>query len=240
MSKKDKEEIRIIPNIGYADDWQKITRLDVSIEAFMARMDHLEKMLKEQVGFDGNKVSAALVGLVVGTDAKARKQEGFDVVMEVIEEAAIWARAELAKLRQLENDARLEKEGRITRDKSESPVLHGNVVSRIELSDLAVTLLQVVEEPGEELCMLLAELLNVDRHRQANADKNGPYFGIAAQLVAQEPDIKNADLAKITGRDKGTISRWRQKPEFEDEVASYKRVFSGEIREAMLKKKMDT
>lgn len=137
MSKKAKEGIRIIPNIGYAEDWPEITRLDVTTEAFMARMDHLEKMLIDQCGFDWDKASMALVGVVSGSDARARHEEGFDVIMEVIEEAAIWARTELAKLRQLESDARLEKEGRITREKSESPVLHGNAVSRIELSDLS-------------------------------------------------------------------------------------------------------
>ena len=240
MSEKSNEGIRIIPNIGYADDWPEITRLDVTMEAFMARMDHLEKMLIEQCGFDWDKASMALVGVVSGSDARARHEEGFDVIMEVIEEAAIWARTELAKLRQLENDARLEKEGRITREKSESPVLHGNAVSRIELSDLSISLLEVVKKPGDQLCLLLIELLNVDRHRQSNADNNGPYFELAAQFAAQVSDIKNAELAKLTGRDKGTISRWRRKPEFEEKVAMYKRVFSGEMDESLRKRKNDT
>lgn len=240
MSKKANEGIRIIPDIEYAEDWPEIERLDVTNDAFMVRMDHLEKMLEEQCGFDWDKASMALVGVVSGSDAQTRHEEGFDVIMEVIEEAAIWARTELAKLRQLESDARLEKEGRITREKSESPVLHGNAVSRVELSDLAITLLQVVEKPGEQLCLLLTELLNVDRHRQSNADKNEPYFGIVAQVVAQVPDVKNAELAIMTGRDKGTISRWRRKPEFEKKVAMYKRVFSGEMEKTLRKGKKDT
>ena len=239
MSEKTKRRYRVIPHIAYADDWSEIAKLDVTFDSFMARTDSLKQMLEKKGGFDNDKATTALAGFVSGRDAQARSQKGFDVVLETTEEVASWARMELAHLRQLESDARLDRDGRITRDKSESPVLAGNAQGRVELSDLAFTLLSAVEEPGEQLLMLLAELLNVDRHRQAIAEKNEPHLGLAAQIVAQVPDVTNADLAKAVGRDRATISRWRRKPEFERKVTFYKSLFSGEIEKRLRKLKKD-
>ena len=221
----DEKKIKVIPAIGYAEDWSEIDRLDVTIEAFMKRMESLKQMLEETGTLSTDEASAALSGVLSSSEQIKAAKDGVDVVFETTEIAANWARKELARLREFEREVREDRS-----KKTETPVLHGNVAGRATLSDLAITLLTTVEEPGDNLTMLLAELMNVDLHRNTLAEKkSNPDYDLAAQLVAQLPDMGPTQLAKAVGRDKSTISRWMKKPEFQIKVEMFKRLFSPDI-----------
>ena len=203
----------------------------------MARMNGLQEILEEKGGFSYSTAIAALAGISSKSKAESQQQEFVDDVFEATEKIAIWARGELKTLRNFELESRLEREGRVKRNKSESPVLHGNAISRTVLSDLAITLLQTVEEPGNNLVLLLVELLNVDKHRQLNANRNQPENRIAAQIIAQDPTITNSELVQLTGRDKATISRWRRDPDFKELVLSFKSVFENPLDTSFMHQK---
>lgn len=231
-------EIKVIPAIRYAEDWSEIDRLDVTLEAFMTRMDSLIQLLEGTGTLSTDEARAALSGFFFPEQIKAGQdgldqikaaqngldQDGLDVVFEATEIAANWARKELARLRQFEREAREDRS-----KQTETPVLHGNIIGRAILTDLAITLLTSVEEPGDNLTMLLVELMNVDLHRKTLAEKkSNPAYDLAAQIVAQIPDMMPAQLAKAVGRDKSTISRWMKKPEFKNRVEMFQRVFSSD------------
>lgn len=221
-------EIKVIPAIRFAEDWSEIDRLDVTLEAFMTRMDSLMQLLEGTGTLSTDEARAALSGFFFPEQIKAGQdgldQDGLDVVFEATEIAANWARKELARLRQFEREAREDRS-----KQTETPVLHGNIIGRAILTDLAITLLTSVEEPGDNLTMLLVELMNVDLHRKTLAEKkSNPAYDLAAQIVAQIPDMMPAQLAKAVGRDKSTISRWMKKPEFKNRVEMFQRVFSSD------------
>ena len=88
-------------------------------------------------------------------------------------------------------------------------------------------MLTSVETPGNNLTMLLAELMNVDLHRDDLANKkSNPDYEVAAQILAQIPDMRLIQLANAVGHDKSTISRWMKKPDFQDKVELYRKIFS--------------
>lgn len=239
----DEKEIRLIPAMKFAEDWSEIDRLDVTLEAFMKRLSSLEKILLEKGSLNKEEASLAVCGFYLplkqikaakgALDRIIEDQDGRDIVFEATEIAADWARKELSCLREFERDAREDRS-----KKPETPVLHGNVMGRSELSDLAITMLTIVEKPGNNLTMLLAELMNVDLHRKTLAEKkSNPDYNVAAQLMAQIPDMKPVQLAKAVGRDKSTISRWMKKPDFQDWVGFYREAFSPDSHINKLHKK---
>lgn len=236
MSDNEEEKsINIIPAFEYADDFDEITKLDVIDDAFLSRMDTLQALLVERGNFDKEIADLALCGLTSDKSLLKRLNEGADIVLEASEEVAEWARNELSLLRKLETEARNERDKNIIRTKSEAPVLGGAAISRLELSDLAITILTTVQEPGEQLVLLLVELLNVDRYRRSNAENNDPTFKVAAQILAQDPNKKASELAVMLKKDKATIYRWKKMPEFDEKIKMYHSIFSGEMDKKMLK-----
>lgn len=234
MSESDNEKpIRTIPAFKYADDWDEITKLDVHDDAFFNRMNSLEALLENNSDLTKGEISLALAGFPSKEELRKQEELFIDVVHDASEKAAKWARSELSKLRKLESEARDERDKNIVRTKSEAPVLSGDAISRLELSDLAMTILTTVEEPGEELTLLIIELLNVDRHRRSNAENNDPSFNVAAQIIAQYPNTKTTDLAILLGKDKATIYRWKKMPEFDEKIKMYDDIFSGKMRKRM-------
>jgi hypothetical protein len=85
-------------------------------------------------------------------------------------------------------------------------------------------------QPGENLICLLQELLNVDRHRASQAEKPIEAFeqaaSIDAQMAVQGKSIRVRQLARETSVDAGTISRWRDDPDYQTKVEMYKSIFS--------------
>ncbi len=228
MTKPDQKTTIVTPKMVYGDDFEDITKLDVSLDSFMHRMDTLCEILEEKAGFTAEGARVALTGAQFKSDVKKLNRNSSDLVYDLTEEAAQWAREELKQIRNHEAKNRLLRE---KRDKYKTPILDDdNSVGRAELSDLAISLLEVVEKPGETLTLLLAELLNVDRHRQALNENDTHEFKMAAQIVAQNPKIKSKDLAAMVGKSEPSISRWRNHPDYKDsfekKVERFKKILS--------------
>ena len=191
-------------------DWPDHVKYDVSIDAYMRRMDRLKAILEERGGFIDADAHRALLGNP-----------------EVIEEVAKWLRQELASLRDAEKKV------------GKAPVLMKGALSRTDISDLAITMLSedalgLQEEPQDELIALLAELLDVDRHRRAMAKTPSEAMITAAQNVATIEGIGVRELAKFVGIAPSTVSAWRKDPEYKQQVERWKRFYAGPSIKAIL------
>jgi hypothetical protein len=183
-------------------DWPKYLR-DKTLEAWMRRMDALVKLITERGHFSKEQANSAI------NDIRSITKEPI----------ASWLRNELKKLRESEKIV------------GKAPVLTGETLSRLVIADLAMTMVEVCEfQPEENLMCLLQELLNVDRHRASQADKPSEAFQQAAQIDAQMAvqgkSIGVRNLAKVVSVDAGTISGWRNDPDYQAEVEMHKSVFS--------------
>jgi hypothetical protein len=139
------------------------------------------------------------------------------------EEVSLWLREQLSRLREAE---------KVT---STAPVLSGSSMGRAMISDIAFTMLeiQVLDnhgEPGPNLLILLAELLNVDRHRlaKANVTKNTESKDAAAHSDARCPNIGVRSLAKKLGVAPSTISKWRRDVDYQTRVKSIDRAINSD------------
>jgi hypothetical protein len=126
------------------------------------------------------------------------------------EEAARWLRWELKRLDilQQQNGGAL--------------VLTGEALSRVVISDLAITLLQYCNgKPGLNLVYLIAELLGVDCHRTSltkQERKKWHLSNIVASLNILGEQWSDRKLAKIVGISPTTVAEWKRDPEFSDRV----------------------
>ena len=135
------------------------------------------------------------------------------------EPIASWLSAELKKLREYEKIV------------SKAPVLKGETLSRLVIADLAMTMVEMCAlQPGENLICLLQELLNVDRYRASQAGKPSEAFQqathIDAQMTVQGKNIGVRQLAKVVSVDAGTISGWRNDPDYQTAVEMHKSAYS--------------
>ena len=201
------DKIKLVPHIRYAEDFPEITRLDVTLESYLSRMDSISDILEEHGGFSHKTVMGTLVCLSGNPEHS--------------EEVAQWLRGELLQLREDE------------KVQSKAPVLSGTSLGRATISDIAITMLEAIE-PGPQLLLLLAELLNVDRHRQARADNKNAERDIAAQIDAQIPGKGVRQLAKEVGVAPSTITTWRNETEYQKHVEFYKKLFSGDFERELI------
>ncbi len=204
---KNLDEIKYWPHLRFEEDFPEIARLDVTLESYLSRMNSISDILKEHGGFSGKTVTDAFVCLNGNPEHS--------------EEVAQWLRGELLQLREDE------------KVQSKAPVLSGTSLGRATISDIAITMLEAIE-PGPQLLLLLAELLNVDRHRQARADKKNAERDIAAQIDAQIPGIGVRQLAKGVGVAPSTITTWRSEPEYQKQVEFCKKLFSGDFERELI------
>jgi hypothetical protein len=127
------------------------------------------------------------------------------------EMAAFWLRSELKKLDKLQA---------LT---GEAPVLSGRMPQRVVIADLAVTLLQYCwKAPGRHLVYLIAELLGVDRHREALAEQASKKMWKLSSMVASWNVLgercSDRKLAQIVDVSPTTIAKWKRAPDFGDRV----------------------
>ena len=209
MTKKRKstDSISYTPGITYGDDHPEITKWDIRFESYLSRMDENQSILKERGGFPRNVSQKAFLG-----------HEDHS------EEISQWLRERLSQLRDEEKET------------SKAPVLTGASIGRAVISDIAFTMLESLGEPGPNLEILLAELLNVDRHRQAMANNKSEERTVAAQIEAQKPEIGVRELAKFLRVAPSTVSTWRRETDYQEKVRFFERLFSGEF-EIELKKR---
>jgi hypothetical protein len=179
-------------------DWPDHVTFDVTLDAFMRRMDRLLDVLVNHGGFTEDESRNILVGQ--GGDSGS-------------ENVSRWLRQELSRLRAAEKIV------------GEAPVLKGDTLSRLVISDIAMTLVENGEEElGPELIALLMELLDVDRHRRSIAQIPSEQWEMAVQIDAEIPNLGVRKLAKEIGVAPSTLSKWRRDPDYIKKIESIKRM----------------
>jgi len=126
---------------------------------------------------------------------------------ETKEPAARWLRGELAKLRRGE------------RIPGQAPVRRGLALSELQIADLAMTLVESCNgRPGSELLCLVRELMGINTHRAALAEKRNPAFEVAAVVEGMRARKGQAigvrELAREVGVSAGTITKWQREPKY--------------------------
>ena len=136
---------------------------------------------------------------------------------DLSEQVSKWLRNELSSLREGEKST------------GAAPVLAGGAMSRVVIADIAMTMVESLDAPGDELLALLMELLNLDRHRRSLARRKGSGFEIACQIEAQWPKIGVRKLAKVINVAPSRITEWRKDPDYHSKVEFFNKLFSGEF-----------
>jgi hypothetical protein len=191
--------------------WAGLIVMD-DLDAFIRRMDYCVVLLVKRGGFQSRQASKAL--------ASARAEDK--------EPIAQWLRMELKNLRESEKKI------------GTAPVLIGGALSRLTIADLTMTMLETCNGAGENLICLLHELLDVDRHRKALADKRSKQFDMAARIEAetalQGKQCGVRELARMVGASGSTVLNWRRDPEYQSVVQMEKDLLDGsfiaEVRKA--------
>ena len=189
---------------------------DGNLDAFLHRMNRLSELLEERGSFSRDEVSNVLVSISTDQINKA---------FELTERAAEWLRIELKNLRDGE------------KVEGKAPVLTGQSLSRLLIADVAMTMVEgLQEQPGPDLIALLMELLNVDRHRRSLGAAHSEEKDRAVQLEAQVPNVGVRELTKPVGVAPSTITAWRRDPDYEKDVKLIRRLRNGGLREKQKRK----
>jgi hypothetical protein len=138
---------------------------------------------------------------------------------ETKESVAAWLRTELKSLRDAE------------RTPGAAPVRRGKALSRIEISEIAVELLECIG--GEQLIYLFQELLDIDRHRKSLADdqfKLDQAAQIEATAELQGDSLGVRSLADRMSVSPSTVTRWRKSRPFLERVQFFKDILGRLLR----------
>ena len=182
-------------------------KFDGNLDAFLHRMNRLSELLEERGRFSRDEVRNVLVSISTDQINKA---------FELTERAAEWLRIELKKLRDGE------------KVEGKAPVLTGQSLSRLLIADVAMTMVEgLQEQPGPELIALLMELLNVDRHRRSLGAAHSEEKDTAVAIDAQILNVGVRELAKHVGVAPSTITAWRRDPNYQKHVKMIKRFRNG-------------
>jgi len=164
------------------------------------------------------------LGRLLATNGRLQKKEVSEALVDsdpaTKEKAAVWLRSELATLRDAEK-------------KGQHPVRRGKTLSRLDIADLAFTMLESARAPGDQLLSLLQELLNVDRHRKSLAASSHEQFDRAANWEAQSA-LQGAgcgvrELARRVSVSVSTASQWKKSPQYGKRVEFYKMAWKDSI-----------
>jgi hypothetical protein len=194
--------------------WPKHVMADVTIDAQVKRLDGLVNMLVDRGNFSREDSYRAI------DYSDPDKKEAI----------ARWLSAELKTLRKAEATL------------CAAPVRFGKAMSRLDISDLAQSMLEALNgPPGDELLSLLQELLNVDRHRKQLACSKDfdAAAGIDAQLTLRGESISARKLARMMGVSQPTISAWRKSTAYNKKSASLSMFVWKMELEPFLKKAID-
>jgi hypothetical protein len=197
----------------YSSGFPRYMHPDDDIDCCRRRMEGLRLLLIKRGGFNPSTALNILL------DPRAQTKE----------RAASWLSTELQRLREAE------------RVLGSAPVLTGSMLSRLTISDLAMTMLQFLEEPpGTNLICLLQELLDVDRHRTRLATEPGDTF-IKATIEEARGSLMGMTygvrkLAKLVAVHPSSISRWRRlaiyRQNVEEQIESHQERLCFLIQEA--------
>jgi hypothetical protein len=174
--------------LGSVHDASEGTRLDPSSNIYVSRLCKIVDLLMKRGGFSAVAASKALVGPPRFGNKVAK-----------------WLRDELARLREDEKTV------------SMAPVLSGNALGRTMISDIAFTMLEG-RKPCPQLLLLLAELLNVDRHRGEKDNERRMKKEWAISIENDDPTIGVRKLARMVEVAPSTITQWRKDPWYQDQI----------------------
>lgn len=170
------------------DDWPEHVKADITDDAHFSRLSAHSNLIQERGGFQREEAI-----LVLTND-----------MWETKERCAVWLRTELKLLR--DGEART----------GAAPVRNRLALSRIQIADLAVKMLECLEV-GDNLLCLFQELLNVDRHRKELATSDASLkqaAEIEAQLTLQGFQCGVQQLAKLVSVRPSSVTRWRRSDKY--------------------------
>jgi hypothetical protein len=187
------------------DEVSRHAMADVNLDGHFMRLSAHSTLIEKRGGFEKEAVALALV----------------NSSWETKEPLALWLSKELEFLR--EGEVRV----------GAAPVRTGKALSRIEIADLALTMLECLDV-GDNLLCLFQELLNVDRHRKdlATSDRNMKSAAeIEAQFNLQGYPCGVQELARLVSVRPSSVTRWRRNDRYRKEVARNQRAFSEVLRD---------
>ena len=189
-------------------EWPEISLWDVSLDAFLSRLNGISDRLKSEADLSADFHSVIYPGNE-----------------EASEKIAVWLRGRVRELREFEDQ------------KTAAPVRRGLSIGRAALNDLSFTLLENTDYPGPELLALIGELLGIDRHRQNLAKEVISPKSSAVWIEAQFPSIGVRDLAESLGVAPSSVTRWRQDPSYSEKVEFVKRSLKDDpLKKGLFKK----
>jgi hypothetical protein len=193
---------------------------DPALEAAIWHGSSLRKLIIERGHFTRDEADVALGNCTIDQARLAQ----INVDPEIQEKVALWLIGELKRLREGE------------RQIGTAPVLSGKTMSRLDIADLAMTMLETCEgRPGHNLVYLLQQLLDIDRHRKALAEIRSEKFDLAVRIDAQEylkgRPQSALQLSRHLSVSPTTLITWRRLPEYHGKVESLIRCWRDRLRE---------
>jgi hypothetical protein len=185
--------------------WPTYAELDdEGFESSYHRMAALEKLIVAKGDFTSDEATRAT----------------YIYDQDLAERLAEWLRVELARLRVLEKSGG-------------AGVRLGKAISRLEIADIAMTIVENADL-GDNLTYLLLELMNLDRHRVKLAKNNSVARVDAATAEARQAFIKGRpwgvrELSRDVSVTPSTILKWRQSAEYQALVESKKGMWAHKL-----------
>lgn len=208
--KLTKDLVDFAHNTKSNDDCSEHAKADITLDAYISRLSSHEELVEKRGGFQREEASLAVA----------------NKMWETKERCALWLRKELKLLREGEAQA------------GTAPIRNRLALSRIQIADLAVTMLECLQV-GDNLLCLFQELLNVDRHRKELATSDSKLEQAAqfeAQVSLQGFPCGVQQLAKWTSVRPSSVTRWRRSDKYRNRVEYYRHLWSGALRDEYFEK----
>jgi hypothetical protein len=177
------------------------------MDAWFHRKSNVATVIERRGGFDKHVAMFAIT----------------DPDWETKHAVAIWLRKELSQLRKAEARTR------------SAPVRRLKAMSRLEIAEMAIELLESLDDSvGEALICLFQELLDVDRHRRSLAAAYSPLDRAAefqAHMELQGLPCGVRKLAERLSVSPSTVTRWRRSSFYRESVERKKSVWSMVLRD---------
>jgi hypothetical protein len=189
--------------------WSEEHWPDGSMDAWFHRKSRDSDFLEKRGGFSRHVADLALE----------------DPDWETKETVAVWLRKELKQLREAETKPGV------------APVRRGKALSRIEISEIAIELLECLA--GPKLTCLFQELLDVDRHRKSRSEVFSQIEAAAeieAQTQLQGKPLGVREFARYMSVSPSSVTRWRRSGVFWERVEFHKSVWGEGLRDDYFEK----
>jgi hypothetical protein len=184
--------------------WPEQLQPDGSMDAWFYRKSRDSEFIEKRGGFSRHVADLALE----------------DPDWETKETVAGWLRNEMKQLREAEAKP------------GAAPVRRGKALSRIEISEIAIELLECLA--GPKLTCLFQELLDVDRHRKSRSEVFSQLetaAEIEAQTRLQGKPLGVRAFAKCMSVSPSSVTRWRRSGFFWMRVEFFKNVWESVLRD---------